>query len=229
MKEKKQKPAAFRIRSFVGRNSRKTAAQEKAYQTLWPQYGLSKTEPLAYEAAFGRLAPCYLEIGFGMGTSLLALAAARPENNYIGVETHQPGIGAILNGIKDQRITNIRLFHGDVIDVLEQCIPDHSLAGVQIFFPDPWPKRRHHERRLVQSAFVKLIATKLQPQGILHLATDWEDYAKHMLEVLSAEIAIVNTSNEFSSRSSQRPIVTKFEKRAEREKRKIWELQFVRK
>lgn len=222
---------SFRIKSFVGRNSRTTDAQQQAYDSMWPQFGLPLATKIDYSATFGRSAPCYLEIGFGMGASLLAVAALQSENNFIGVETHRPGHGAVLQAIAEQEITNLRLYHGDVIDVLEKCIPDASLAGVQIFFPDPWPKRRHHERRLIQSEFIKLVVSKLQANGILHLATDWEHYAKHMMQVLNQESQLQNVAGvgQFAARSPQRPIVTKFEKRALHAGRDIWDLQFIKK
>lgn len=222
-------PKHFRIRSFVRRDSRKTAAQERAYKTLWPRFGLTIEEGVVdYAQLFGRDAPCYLEIGFGTGQSLLALAKNMPEKNFIGVETHKPGVGALLLGVEQENLSNIRLYNQDAVDVLEKCIPPASLDGAQLFFPDPWPKRRHHERRLIQPAFVRLLGDKLKPGGILYLATDWEDYAKHMMQVLSAEPALYNTAGEgqFATRSPHRPIVTKFERRAEKEQRMIRELCF---
>lgn len=219
----------FRLRSFVRRDSRRTKAQEEAHQTLWPQFGLNIEEGFFDgEQVFGRQAPRLLEIGFGSGQSLLALASANPHQDFIGVETHKPGIGAVLLGIKMAKLTNLRLFYGDVIDVLEKCITNNSLDGVQIFFPDPWQKRRHHPRRLIQSAFIALVVEKLKVGGILHLATDWEDYATHMLRVLSKEDKLINQAdtNVFAHRSPYRPILTKFEKRALREGRFIRELQF---
>ena len=219
---------SFRLRSFVRRDGRRTPAQERAWETLWPQYGLEMANGfLDYRNAFHRDAPTHLEIGFGSGLSLLAIAKAEPDKNFIGVETHKPGIGALFLGMQTQGLTNLRVYYADVIDVLEKCIPDNSLASVQIFFPDPWPKRRHHPRRLIQTPFVKLIVSKLIPQGELHLATDWEDYAIHMLQVVSAEPALTNLAGDhcFAARSPLRPVVTKFERRAEREGRVIRELQ----
>ena len=221
---------AYRLRSYVTRG-RRTAAQEQAYQTCWPQFGLQVKDGLMDDTKiFGRQAPCYLEIGFGDGQSFLALAKSQPEYNFIGVETHQPGIGAVLMGVRDHQLSNVRIYYHDVMDVLEQSIQDASLAGIQIFFPDPWPKRRHRLRRLIQPEFVQLAAAKIQNGGILHLATDWEDYAEHMMAVVSQEPTLKNLINpgQFAHRSSQRPIVTKFENRALREGRKIWELQMQR-
>lgn len=169
-----------------------------------------------------------MEIGFGSGQSLLALAKAHPEWDFIGVEAHRPGVGALLLGVETQQLTNIRVFQEDVVDVFSECIPNESLDAINIFFPDPWPKRRHHPRRLLQPIFLAEIAKKLKPRGQLHLATDWEDYATHMLRVLSASSDFRNLSDAryASSRSNFRPIETKFERRARSAGRQIWELQF---
>jgi tRNA (guanine-N7-)-methyltransferase len=221
-------PKRYRLRSFVRRDGRRTPAQERAHALLWPLYGLNvELGVIDYQQVFGRTAPCFLEIGFGSGQSLLALAAAHPDKNFIGVETHKPGIGALCLGIEENALTNIRVYYQDVIDVLEKGIPNESLDGVQIFFPDPWQKRRHHQRRLIQSEFVRLIVSKLKKGGSLHLATDWEDYAKHMMQVVTAEPALTNLAgvNQFSERSPYRPVLTKFERRAGRELRSVWELQ----
>lgn len=216
-----------RIRSYVPRG-RRTEAQERAHAEMWPRFGLSVENGfINYPAVFGRDAPCFLEIGFGSGQSLLAVAKVQPEHDFIGVETHQPGIGALMMGIQAEQLTNLRAYYSDVIDVLEKCIPPHSLAGIHIFFPDPWQKRRHRQRRLIQAEFIKLIVDKVKPNGVLHLATDWEDYASHMLQVVSEEPQLVNLAGpgNFAGRSSQRPVVTKFEGRAIREGRGVWELQ----
>jgi len=218
----------FRIRSFVRRDSRLTAAQERAAAALWPQFGLSLENGLLnFSQIFANDAPVLLEIGFGMGQSLLAAAKAYPNKNFIGVETHKPGVGALLLGMQQNEIKNIRIFNIDVIDVLEKCIPDASLAGVQIFFPDPWPKRKHHPRRLIQPDFIKLVLNKLKPDSELHLATDWEDYAVHMMKVVSAESGLVNVAGvgNFAERSCYRPIISKFENRAIKEGRGVWELR----
>lgn len=222
----------FRLRSFVRRDGRMTSGQSRAYAELLPSFGLSVQNGLLnYEQVFDRAAPRLLEIGFGLGQSLLAAATTHPDKDFIGVETHKPGIGALCVGIENQQLTNLRMFYADVIDVLEKAIPDASLDGVQIFFPDPWPKRRHHPRRLVQSAFITLILTKLKPGASLHLATDWQDYAQHMLSVLSAETQLINVcgTGQFSPvRSPYRPVISKFEHRALREGRAIWDLQFAK-
>lgn len=218
-----------RLRSFVRRDSRVTVSQRAAFVHDYPQFGLPLDQTLLdFSAVFANSFPTFLEIGFGSGQSLLALAKMYPEKNFIAVETHKPGIGAVLLGIKQACLTNLRVWYADVVDVLAASVPDRSLQGVQIFFPDPWPKRRHHERRLIQPAFVQLLASKLMAKGELHLATDWEDYAFHMLRVLRSVHDFENLYPDFSSRSAHRPILTKFEQRALREGRSIWELQFKR-
>lgn len=219
--------STFRIRSYVPRG-RRTIAQEQAYAACWPQVGLSVQDGfIDNQSVFGREAPLYLEIGFGSGQSLAAVAEAQPQHNFIGVETHQPGIGALCISIQTKALTNLRVYYSDVVDVLEKCIPAASLDGVQIFFPDPWQKRRHHQRRLIQAPFLELVIEKLKTKGILHLASDWEDYAKQMLEVVSSQLALVNLAgqNKYSTRSTQRPVVTKFEGRAIKEGRNIWDIQ----
>lgn len=218
----------FRKRSFV-RRGRRTEAQERAFAALWPLVGIPTEQAmLDFNALFGRSAPVFLEIGFGSGQSLVAAAMAHPDKNFIGVETHQPGIGALCLAIEKAQLTNIRIYNGDVIDLLTTRLPPASLDGIQLFFPDPWPKRRHHDRRLIQPNAVKQLVNVLKPQGQLHLATDWEDYAKQMMQVLLQEEKLINmmSGDQFASRSPYRPIETKFERRALREHRKIWELQF---
>ncbi len=222
---------ARRIRSFVRRDGRMTEAQKRVLEEWWPRFGLSiEAGALDFKKVFMRDAPTVIEIGFGSGYSLLEIARAYPGKNFIGIETYQPGIGSLLLGIEEHELTNIRIFYHDAVDVLEQCIPAASLAGVQIFFPDPWPKRRHHKRRLIQPEFVHLIVAKLLPKGVFHLATDWEHYAKQMLRVLSQTDTLVNLAGagNFSERSLHRPIITKFEQRGTKNGRPIFELQFAR-
>jgi len=219
-----------RIRSFVCRNSRQTQAQHNAYEKWWPQFGIapSKTQ-LNLEMIFGQCQPVFLEIGFGTGQSLLACAKQNPDKNFIGVETHKPGIGALLQCIEREQISNIRIYHGDVVDLLQMEIAADCFSGAQIFFPDPWQKRRHFSRRLIQSEFVSLLVSKCKVGSSVHLATDWHDYAKQMMDVLEQESKLKNTMNsfQFASRSPYRPVLSKFEKRALKEGRSIWELQFV--
>ncbi len=220
-----------RIRSFTRRDSRMTAAQAQAWEKGSPTFRLDPEEGLLdFSRAFGRSAPCFLEIGFGSGQSLAALAQQQPEIDFIGVETFKPGIGALLLQIEALQLKNVRIYYADAVEVLEKCIPDQSLQGLQIFFPDPWQKSRHHKRRLIQPPFVSLATQKLKSGALLHLATDWEDYAKGMIKVLSAEPRLRNLAGEgqFAERSSLRPRVTKFEGRGEKEGRPIWELQFAR-
>lgn len=217
------------VRSFVRRDGRMTEAQKHAIEIVLPAVGLTLQNGLInLSDVFQRDAKCVLEIGFGSGYSLLEMAASYPEENFIGIETHLPGIGTLLQGITARQLQNIRIYYADAVEVLEKCIPDHSLGVVQIFFPDPWPKRKHHKRRLIQPAFVQLIIKKLKKGGTIHLATDWQDYAVHMMAVLSSIPALVNLAGEqeYANRSSQRPIVTKFEQRGTQSGRAIWELQF---
>jgi len=220
-----------KIRSFVRRDSRMTEAQRQAYQRGWPCFGLSLDGgQLNLEQVFGRKAPCILEIGFGSGQSLLAMAKAHPEIDFIGVETYLPGVGALLLGMERDSLTNIRIFNADAVEVLEQSVPYDSLEGVQIFFPDPWQKRKHHKRRLIQPDFINTVLKRLKKGGLLHLATDWEDYAMHMLRVLTENHAFTNLAGpgQFASRSAHRPLITKFEQRGLRSGREIWELQLTR-
>lgn len=220
------------VRSFVRRNSRQTATQSHAHRAYWPQFGLqSKEGELDDQRIFGRNVPCYLEIGFGSGQSLLLLAKQNLDKNFIGVETHRPGIGALLHGMQMNELDNIRIYEEDVVVVFEKSIKAQSLDGINIFFPDPWPKRRHHPRRLIQIDFVQKLVDALKLQGSLHLATDWYDYALHMLRVFAQESRLQNLAgvDQFAERSIFRPLVTKFEARAIREGRQIWELQFAKK
>lgn len=218
-----------RPRSFVRRASRITEGQARALKCEWQRYGLAReTGLLNYEQIFQREAPRLLEIGFGSGQSFLALAKAHPDKDFIGIEPHRPGVGAVCLGIERDRLSNIRLYCDDAIDVLQTCIPSLSIDSIQIFFPDPWPKRKHHPRRLIRKEVVSLLVDKLKIGGTLHLATDWADYARQMLVVLSQEPRLLNMADQAGfacTRSPYRPVITKFEQRALREGRAIWELQ----
>ena len=218
------------IRSFVRREGRITTAQQKALDTLWPYYGVADEGALPdLNTLFGRTAPRVLEIGFGNGESLAATAAAYPETDYLGIEVHRPGVGHLLKLLGEQELTNVRIICADACAVLASRLPDASLDRIQIFFPDPWPKKRHHKRRLIQPPFVALLADKLKPGGILHLATDWENYAEHMLSVLQGEARLVNTqaSGSFAARPADRP-PTKFERRGQRLGHRVYDLIYRR-
>ncbi len=219
-----------RIRSFVRREGRLTKGQERALQELWPVMGVEfRDEMLDLAQLFGREAPVVLEIGFGMGKSLVEMAAAAPEKNFIGIEVHRPGVGACLSSAQDAGITNLRLFCHDAVEVLGQMIPDESIDTLQLFFPDPWHKARHHKRRIVQPAFVQMLRPKLKIGGVFHMATDWENYAEHMLEVMNVAEGFVNTvEGDYAPRPDSRPL-TKFEQRGHRLGHGVWDLLFARK
>jgi tRNA (guanine-N7-)-methyltransferase len=219
-------PTEHRIRSFVTRAGRLSIAQARALEELGPKFMIEYAKaPLDFAAAFGRSAPVVLEIGFGMGDTTSHIARAMPEKDFIGVEVHTPGVGSLLKQIGEQDITNLRLIQHDAVEVLNQMIPDASLAGVHVFFPDPWHKARHNKRRLIQGPFVKLLAQKLAPGGYLHCATDWEDYAVQMLEVLGAEPLLKNTAEGYAPQPAYRPL-TKFENRGIKLGHGVWDLVF---
>jgi tRNA (guanine-N7-)-methyltransferase len=222
-------PTEHRIRSFVTRAGRLSTAQARALAELGPQYLIEYAKaPLDYPQAFGRTAPVILEIGFGMGDTTAHIARAMLDQDFIGVEVHTPGVGSLLKQIGEQGITNLRLVQHDAVEVLNQMIPDGSLAGVHVFFPDPWHKARHNKRRLIQAPFVKLLADKLAPGGYIHCATDWEDYAVQMLEVLGAEPLLQNTAEGYAPQPAYRPL-TKFENRGLKLGHGVWDLVFVKK
>jgi len=204
------------IRSFVKREGRITPAQKTAFETLLPIYGLPTTR-LDFSDIFKNQLPVFLEIGFGMGQSLAEMAAAFPEINFIGVEVHRPGVGALLQAIHERHLSNIRISSIDAVTLLTEQIPDHSLDKIQIFFPDPWHKKRHHKRRLIQPAFIQLVYQKLKPQGILHIATDWQDYADHITAVMDQESRFksLNDAEKLPREYTWRP-TTKYEQRGER-------------
>jgi tRNA (guanine-N7-)-methyltransferase len=215
-------------RSFVVRNGRMGPGQARALASLGPAFVLPfSTQRLDAEAAFARRAPLVVEIGFGMGAATAEIAAADPGLNFLGVEVHPPGVGALLKRIGDEGLRNVRIVSHDAVEVLEYMIAPASLAGMNIFFPDPWPKLRHHKRRLLQAPFVRLAASRLAGGATLHCATDWQPYAEQMLEVLSAEPSLVNTSAGFAERPARRPL-TKFEQRGLERGHGVWDLVFVR-
>lgn len=215
-----------RIRSYVLRQGRMSEAQRRAYEDALAYWGIAYAPaPLDLAAAFGRNAPTILEIGFGMGRTTAEIAAAHPQNNYLGVEVHTPGVGSLLKEIQTRGLDNIRLIQHDAVEVLTHMLADGTLAGIHIYFPDPWPKKRHHKRRLIQSELVALLVRKLAPGGYLHCATDWEDYALQMLEVLNAEAGLKNTADGFAPRPQWRP-VTKFEQRGLKLGHGVWDLLF---
>ena len=201
------------VRSFVLRQGRMSPAQQRALDTLLPRLGIAYAPaPLDFAAAFGRSAPVILEIGFGMGETTAAIAAAHRGHDFLGLEVHGPGVGALLNRIEAADLSNVRVIQHDAVDVVAQMIPAASLAGIHVYFPDPWPKKRHHKRRLLQPAFVHALAHRLAPGGFLHAATDWDDYAQEILATLSAETLLANTAADFAPRPAWRP-QTKFETR----------------
>lgn len=218
-----------RIRSFVLRQGRLTKGQEKALAEQWPHFGIEyKPERIDFSAISGRAeSPKILEIGFGMGETTAKIAQTLPEKDFLGVEVHTPGVGALLKLIEESSIPNIRIIQHDAVDVLNHMLPDASLDGVHIFFPDPWHKKRHHKRRLIQSEFVKLLCAKLKPGGYLHVATDWQEYAEWVLEVLQAEPLLKNTAQEYAEKPAYRPL-TKFENRGIKLGHGVWDLIFSR-
>jgi tRNA (guanine-N7-)-methyltransferase len=216
------------IRSFVVRAGRMGTGQQRALVELAPRYVLPhELAPLDMNAAFGRQAPCVLEIGFGMGDATAEVAAAQPDRNFIGIEVHPPGVGALLQRIEGRQLSNLRIFQHDAVEVLRDMIPLASLTGVHIWFPDPWHKKRHHKRRLIQPAFVATLVQHIAPGGYLHCATDWQPYAEQMLEVLSAEPGLRNTAQGFAPKPEWRPL-TKFEKRGLNLGHGVWDLLFTR-
>lgn len=222
-----QKPTAHRaVRSFVLRQGRVSNAQGRAHETLLPIYGIPyRAQALDLNAVFGRDAPKVLEIGFGMGETTAIIAAAHPDIDYLGIEVHTPGVGSLLKEIDAQGLHNLRVIQHDAVEVLEHMLAPASLAGAHIFFPDPWPKKRHHKRRLIQAPLIALLASRLSDGAYLHVATDWEDYAMQIRDVLSAEPSLQNSVAEFAPRPDTRP-QTKFEMRGLKLGHPIWDLLF---
>ena len=221
--------SASKVRSFVRREGRITAGQRRALETLWPKFGLETGARIDLDTIFGRQAPHTLEIGFGNGDALVTMAEQTPDTDFLGIEVHRPGVGRLLLELERRGLTNVRLMRKDAVQVLHDCLPDGCLNRVLLFFPDPWHKKRHHKRRIVQPAFVELLAEKLATGGILHMATDWEHYAVQMLEVAEASPAFRNSAGngQYAPRPGYRPI-TRFEQRGQRLGHGVWDLVFER-
>jgi tRNA (guanine-N7-)-methyltransferase len=221
-------PTERRIRSFVTRAGRLSTAQAKAIETLGPRFCIPYVKQVFdFDQAFERAAPTILEIGFGMGDTTAKIAAGIPEKNFVGVEVHNPGVGSLLKLIGEQNLGNLRILQHDAVEVIKHMVAPASLAGVHVFFPDPWHKARHNKRRLIQSPFVSLLASRIAPGGYLHCATDWQEYAEQMLQVLSDEPALQNTAADYAPRPAYRP-VTKFENRGLRLGHGVWDLVFIK-
>jgi tRNA (guanine-N7-)-methyltransferase len=220
--------AQRRIRSFVVRAGRMGSGQVRALEALGPRYLVPyRPEPADWSATFGREAPRVLEIGFGMGDATAAIAQTLTGTDFIGVEVHPPGVGSLLKHIEARGLSNLRIIQHDAVDVLNHMVAPASLSGLHIFFPDPWHKKRHHKRRLIQSPFVSLLASRLAPGGTLHCATDWQPYAEQMLDVLNQEPLLRNTAEGYAPKPDYRPL-TKFENRGIKLGHGVWDLVFVR-
>lgn len=216
------------IRSFVLRQGHLTASQQRAIDEGMPKWGIEyRPEPLDLNQAFGRDAPKILEIGFGMGGATAEIAANLPQNDYLGVEVHSPGVGNLFKLIEEKQLTNLRLLRHDAVEVIDNMLADGSLDGVHIFFPDPWHKKKHNKRRLIQGPLVAKLASRLKPGGYIHCATDWEPYAVQMLEVLNAEAQLQNTAEGYATKPEYRPL-TKFENRGLRLGHGVWDLVFTK-
>ena len=221
--------APRRIRSFIRRQGRITPGQELALANHWDTFCLDPDTECCFAEVFGRDAPTVLEIGFGNGESLAQMAADSPDTNFVGIEVHKPGVGHLLMLTEQLGLTNLRIYCHDAVEILERRIKDHSLDGIHLFFADPWPKKKHHKRRIVRPEFISTVVKKLKPGGYFHAATDWENYAQHMLEVLNAEPELSNSSltGDYCERPEYRP-VTKFENRGLRLGHGVWDLIFIR-
>lgn len=216
------------IRSYVLRQGRFSPAQQKAYAELLPRLGVSYSRnDLDFAGLFGRVAPVVVEIGFGMGETTARIAAENPGVDYLGIEVHAPGVGSLLRQVDSAGLSNVRVISHDAVEVLRDMIAPGTLAGIHVFFPDPWPKKRHHKRRLVQPAFAALAASRLAPGGYIHVATDWEEYGAQVLEVLGATPGLVNTASGFAPRPATRP-ETKFERRGLKLGHGVWDVVFRR-
>ena len=216
------------IRSFVLRQGRFSPAQRAAYDTLLPRFGIPYAPtPIDLGQVFGRANPKTLEIGFGMGETTACIAALQPDRDFLAIDVHAPGVGSLLRLIERDSLTNVRIVSHDAVDVVNRMIAPCALAAVHVFFPDPWPKKRHHKRRLLQPAFVHALAERLAPDGYLHAATDWEDYAHEMLATLAQEPLLANSATTFAPRPAYRPL-TKFERRGLARGHGVWDLIFRR-
>lgn len=214
------------IRSYVLRQGRLSNAQQRACATLLPVFGIPfATQVVDLDRVFGRRAPRYVEIGFGMGETTAAIAAAHPQNDYLGIEVHTPGVGSLLKLLGERNLRNVRIVQHDAVDVLQHMLAPESVDGAHIFFPDPWPKKRHHKRRLIQPAFVALLASRLRPGSHVHVATDWQEYAAQVLDTLAAEPALINSTDGYAPRPDYRP-VTKFERRGVALGHGVWDVVF---
>jgi len=222
-------PSQRRIRSFVLRQGRLTKGQARALETVFPKFGITyKPELLDLNTQFGRAdSKKILEIGFGMGETTAKIAQTLPECDFLAAEVHTPGVGALLKLIDESVLTNIRVIQHDVVEVLQNMLPEASLDGIHIFFPDPWHKKRHHKRRLIQAEFVKLLCTRLKHGAYIHVATDWQEYAEWVLEVLSAEPQLQNTAKDYAGKPAYRPL-TKFENRGIKLGHGVWDMVFTR-
>lgn len=219
-----------KIRSFVRREGRLTKGQEQAMYDCWPMMGIDfDKQNLDWQKVFGNTNPVVLEIGFGMGASFCEMASTAPEKNFIGIEVHSPGVGACLMAARDAQVTNLRVMCHDAVEVFEHMLPNQSLDTVQLFFPDPWHKKRHHKRRIVQLDFAQMLRSKLKIGGIFHMATDWEEYATHMTEVMDIAPGYQNTATDgpYIQRPQERPL-TKFEARGHRLGHGVWDLKYKR-
>ena len=216
------------IRSYVLRQGRFSRGQQRAYSELLPRFGVSyRPEVLDFTALFGNRAPVVVEVGFGMGETTARIAAGNPGTNYLGIEVHAPGVGSLLKQVEEKSLANVRVVTHDAVEVMRDMVPPDSLAAIHVFFPDPWPKKRHHKRRLLQPEFAALAASRLAPGGHLHVATDWQEYAEHVLQVLSAVPQLRNTAEGFAPRPAARP-ETKFERRGLKLGHGVWDLLFTR-
>jgi len=217
------------IRSYVLRQGRFSPGQQRAYAELMPRFGIPYSpHPLDFAQAFGRRAPVVAEVGFGMGETTARIATQNPQTNYLGIEVHAPGVGSLLKQVGEAGLENVRVVRHDAVEVMREMIPAASLTAIHVFFPDPWPKKRHHKRRLIQPPFAELAASRIAPGGYLHVATDWQEYAEHVLEVLRATLSLANTAADFAPRPATRP-ETKFERRGLKLGHGVWDIVFTRK